>query len=108
MAGRRITGAELRDPWRWFRSELFNVLVWHGAVSSAVALDRLGHRDLAERFVRWARAADPGGVMVRFTRTLTAAGLDIDPTDPADPADELNTLIDAVLAIADDLDRRAA
>ena len=46
-----IRGADLREPWRWFRSESITVLGWHGAVSTAVALDRLGHRDLAERFV---------------------------------------------------------
>ncbi len=102
MAGHRISGAELGDPWRWFRSELINVLAWHGAISSAVALDRMGYRDLAERFVRWARSADPGGVMDVFARTLRTAGLDVESTGHVD---QLDTLIDEVLAIAVELDR---
>ena len=104
LAGEPITGAELRDPWRWFRDELIEVLAWHGAVSSAVALDRLGHRELAERFVRWGRLADPGGVMERFGRTLGVSGLDAVSVGGAEP-DELDTLIEELIVLADRLDR---
>ena len=59
IAGESIKGSDLRDPWAWFRSEGITVLGWHGAVSSAVAVDRLGRRALAERLVRWATPIRP-------------------------------------------------
>jgi hypothetical protein len=104
IAGERIGAKELREPWQWFRSEGINVLAWHGAVSSAVALDRLGRRDIAERLVRWARQSDPGGVMARFERTLAAAGLYV---ERAASLDDLDDLIDEVIVVADELDRHA-
>jgi hypothetical protein len=103
IVGQRIAGAELREPWVWFRNECINVLAWHGAVSSAVALDRLDRRDLGERFVHWARHSDPGGVMPRFERTLQAAGLYVERSDPAD---DLDALIDEVMTFADEVDRQ--
>ena len=105
IAGNKIAARDLGDPWRWFRSESINTLAWHGAVSSAIAVDRLGRRDLTDRLVSWALRSDPGGVMVRFKRTLAAAGLD---HEPAASTDELDTLIDEVLAIADRLERHQA
>jgi predicted ATPase/class 3 adenylate cyclase len=103
VSGQPILGPQLRDPWLWFRSEGINVLGWHGAVSSAVAVDRLGRRPLADRLVRWARQADPGGVMVRFERTLAAAGLYV---ERGESVDELEDLIDEVIALSNELDRR--
>jgi predicted ATPase/class 3 adenylate cyclase len=102
LAGYWLTGSEISDPWRWLRAESITVLVWHGAVSTALALDRLGYHDLAERLIRWARCSDPGGVMDRFLRILRLADLDI---EPGDSDDDLETLIDEVLIIADELDR---
>ena len=104
IAGERVESQELREPWQWFRSEGINVLAWHGAVSSAIALDRLGQRELAERLVRWARQTDPGGVMPRFERTLAAAGLYV---ERGESGDDLDDLIDAVIGFADELDRHA-
>ncbi|MEY2400682.1 MAG: hypothetical protein QOJ08_793 [Ilumatobacteraceae bacterium] len=103
IAGQRIAGAELREPWVWFRNECINVLAWHGAVSSAVALDRLDRRGLGERLVRWARQSDPGGVMPRFERTLQAAGLHVERSGPGD---DLESLIDEVIAFSDEVDRQ--
>ena len=102
IAGNPISGAELREPWRWFRDQSLFTLAWHGAVSSAIALDRVGHRNLGERFVWWARDSDPGGVMARFGPTLAAAGLDVPESDRLE---DLDTLIDEVIALANDLDR---
>ena len=97
-----LTGSEISEPWRWLRAESITVLVWHGAVSTALALDRLGYHDLAERLIRWARSSDPGGVMDRFVRILRLADLDI---EPGESDDELEALIDEVLIISDELDR---
>jgi predicted ATPase/class 3 adenylate cyclase len=105
IAGNEFTGSDLGDPWRWFRSESINTLVWHGAVSSAAAVERLGHHDLAARLVSWALLSDPGGVMGRFSRTLAAAGLDMTTLDSYD---DLEALIDEVIEIADGLDRRTS
>lgn len=102
IAGNKIAARDLGDPWRWFRSESINTLAWHGAVSSAIAVDRLGRRDLSDRLISWALRSDPGGVMDRFMRALAAAGLD---HEPAVSTDELDTLIDEVIAIADQLAR---
>lgn len=102
IAGNPISGAELREPWRWFRDQSLYTLAWHGAVSSAITLDRVGHRDVAERFVWWAPESDPGGVMARFAPTLAAAGLDVPESDRSE---DLDTLIDEVIALANDLDR---
>jgi hypothetical protein len=104
IVGDPISGPELREPWQWFRSESINVLAWHGAASTALALARLGHRDLAERLVVWARSSDPGGVMPRFERTLAAGGLHVQRDDVAD---DIEDLINEVIAIADDIDRNA-
>lgn len=68
----------------------------HSAVAGSVSL--------AERLVRWARGSDPGGVMARLSRTLATAGLDVQPSGECD---DLEALIDQVIAVADELDRRA-
>lgn len=60
---------------------------------------------LTDRLISWARRTDPGGVMFRFKRTLAAAGLD---HEPSASTDELDTLIDEVIAIADQLERHQA
>ena len=54
-----IAANDLRDPWHCFQNERLDVLRWHGAVSTAIALHRLGHDDLADRFVAWAHAERP-------------------------------------------------
>ena len=58
-----ITGAELRDPWHCYHNERIDMLRWHGAVSTAIALQRIGCDDLAARFVDWAYANDPTELM---------------------------------------------
>ena len=100
-----ITGAELRDPWHCFQNEHIDVLRWHGAVSTALALHRLGRDDLADRFVAWAYAHDPTDIMAgSFARLLEIAGL---PTVEVDERGDLDALIDELFAVADELDGRA-
>jgi predicted ATPase/class 3 adenylate cyclase len=94
-----ITGAELRDPWHCFQNEGIDVLQWHGAVSTAIALHRLGRDELADRFVSWADANDLTAFI--FTPRLEAAGL---PTTATDHEDDLETLIAEVYTVADQLD----
>ena len=96
-----IAANDLRDPWHCFQNERLDVLRWHGAVSTAIALHRLGHDDLADRFVAWAHANDPIGVMEKFASRLDAAGL---PTTTIDPGDDLETLLVEVFAVAERLD----
>jgi predicted ATPase len=96
-----ITATDLRDPWLCYQNERIDVLQWHGAVSTAVALRCLGHDDLADRFVGWAYANDAIRVMEKFTPRLEAAGL---RTTTVDSRDDLETLIAEVLTVADRLD----
>jgi predicted ATPase len=96
-----ITATDLRDPWHCYQNERLDVLRWHGAVSTAVALHRLGYDDLADRFVSWAYANDNIEVMDVFRPRLEAAGL---PTAAIDPEDDLDTLIAEVYTVADRLD----
>jgi hypothetical protein len=94
-----ITAADLRDPWQCYRNELLEVLKFHGAVSTAVALRRLGPHDLADRFAAWYYANDT--VDQLFVRRLAAAGFS--PTS-VESNDDLDTLVDEVLELADRLD----
>jgi predicted ATPase len=97
-----ITGAELRDPWICCQNEHIEVLQVHGAVSTAIALHRLGRDDLADRFVAWARANENfTELLEKFTALLEVAGL---PTDHVASEDKLEALIAEVFAVADGLD----
>jgi hypothetical protein len=96
-----ISGAELRDPWNCCMNEHIDVLQLHGAVSTALALHRLGRDDLADRFAAWACATDPEAMQGAFTTRLQAGGL---PTTKIEPADDLQALIDELFIVADRLD----
>ncbi len=96
-----ITGADLRDPWHCYENQHLDVLQFHGAVSTAVALHRLGHDDLAHRFVAWAYANDTTEAMQGFADRVEAARL---PTIKIEPEDDLEALIAEVFAVADGLD----
>ena len=102
-----ITGSELRDPWVCFRQEGITILQWRGATASALAMHRLGRDELANRFVAWLYANDPIGVMkeAQFGDLLELAGL---PTVNVECRDHLDTLVDELMAIADDLDVTSA
>ena len=95
-----ITGADLRDPWHCYQNERHDVLQWHGATATAIALHRLGRPDLADRLVAWTFAQ---GSHVRdvFGPSLDAAGL---PTTVVERRGDLDTLIAEVYAVADQLD----
>jgi hypothetical protein len=97
------TGADLRDPWICFRGEVLDTLLWHGAVSTALALHRLGHTDLADRFVALARQTDVTGFMPsNFDPLLEIAGL---PTREVSERQNVDALIDELFVIADEVDR---
>ena len=96
-----ITGADLRDPWQCLRNEHLHVLQWHGATATALALHRIGRRDLADRFAEWGYRHDETETMHLFTPVLDIAGL---PTTRLDATDDLEALIDQVFAVADELD----
>lgn len=73
----------------------------HGAVSTALALHRLGRDDLADRFAAWASANENiTELLEKFTTLLQVAGL---PTDHIESEDKLEALIAEVFAVADDL-----
>jgi hypothetical protein len=95
-----ITGADLRDPWHCYQNERLDVLQWHGATATAIALHRLGHTALADRLVAWTLAE---GTELRelFGLSLDAAGL---PTSAVEPGADLDTVIAEVYAVADQLD----
>ena len=95
-----ITGADLRDPWHCYQNERLDILQWHGATATAIALHRLGRTDLADRFVAWTLAQETH-VREVFGPRLDAAGL---PTTVVEPRDDLDTLIAEVYAVADQLD----
>jgi predicted ATPase len=96
-----LTGDTLRQPWRCYQDQHIDVLRWHGVSATAIALHRLGHDDLADRFVAWLLANDTVGVATHFMIRIEAAGL---PTAVAEPVDDLETLIAETYAIADQLD----
>ncbi|MEP6658304.1 MAG: adenylate/guanylate cyclase domain-containing protein, partial [Acidimicrobiales bacterium] len=100
-----ITSAELREPWECLRNEHLETLGWHGATSTALALQRLGRTPLADRFANWVYRNDPGDNAARtlMSEVLEIAGL---PTAQVDGNDDLDTLIDELFAVADELDHQ--
>jgi predicted ATPase/class 3 adenylate cyclase len=98
-----LTGAELRDPWQCYREEHIDVLRWHGATSTALALHRIGRDELADRFYAWGYRNDETDTMWLFADVLEIAGL---PTAHVDEDVDLDTLIELVFAVADELDAR--
>lgn len=98
-----ITGAELREPWRCCREQHIDVLRHLGVVATALALHRLGHADLADRFIAFGHSNGPLGGMSRtwFGRLLEIVGL---PTATIEPTDDLNTLLEDLFTVADGLD----
>jgi len=99
-----IGGDDLRDPWRCYHREQLDVLRWHGAVSTALALHRLGQTGLADRFVAWAYQSDTIDIMAsaNFGGLLEIAGL---PTAEAAADDDLDALLAELFEVADELDR---
>jgi hypothetical protein len=95
------TGAQLRDPWICFREEHIAVLRWQGASATAVALQRLGHADLADRFVAWAVANDPIDIVAGFRHLLDPAGL---PNRVVEDPGDLDGLLVELFAVADEID----
>ncbi len=102
-----ITGSHLLDPWRCCLEQRIDILRWRGAVATAIALHRLGRTDLADRFVAWAHGNDPKDIMreAQFDGLLELAGL---PTTDVVEIDDLDTLIDELSVVADELDQRRA
>jgi hypothetical protein len=97
-----ITGAELREPWECFRNEQIQTLRWHGATSTAVALQRLGRTALAVRFAGWLYGHDLGDMTARnFQPMLDAAGL---PTAYFEGNDDLDALVEELFVVADEID----
>jgi predicted ATPase len=97
-----LTGAELREPWRCLVDGQLDIQRWHGAVASAIALHRLGHTSLADRFIAWAQRDDPLDVVgTMFGDVLHAAGL---PTAEGVGDDDLPCLLGELRAIASQLD----
>jgi hypothetical protein len=101
-----VTGSDLLDPWRCYVEQRIHVLRWRGAVATALALHRVGHTALADRFVAWAHRNDPKGIMQidQFGGLLAIAGL---PTTDVVEIDDLDTLIDELSEVAHELDRGA-
>ncbi|HSB86548.1 MAG TPA: hypothetical protein VLD86_09570, partial [Ilumatobacteraceae bacterium] len=96
-----LTGAQLREPWHCLREQHIDVLQWHGATSTALALHRIGRDDVSDRLVAWAFGHDPMGSMSVFREVLETAGL---PTAQCDATEDLDVVLDRVFAIADELD----
>jgi predicted ATPase len=97
-----ITGAELREPWLTYHDLRADSMRWGGATSTALALQRLGHTALADRFAAWARRHDTVGIMsTYYDVVLEIAGL---PTAPVDGDDDLETLVRELFVMADRLD----
>lgn len=99
-----IAGHHLRDPWLCYREQGHDVLRWRGSVATALALHRLGHTDLANRFAASVLLSDHEVVSSdQFVGVLEIAGL---PTTDIDENDDLDTLIDQMLIVADEIDQR--
>lgn len=96
-----LTGAQLHDPWQCMLDEHIEVLQWLGATATALALHRIGRRDLADRFVAWAIGHDPTDTMKIFAATLAAGGLTV---GAGDPHTDLDRLLQTLFALADELD----
>jgi hypothetical protein len=99
-----ITGDDVREPWRCYREEHLDMLLWRGATSTAIALHRIEHTDLARRFVAWAYKNDTAGIMeaLGFADLVEIAGL---TTDEVDLEDDLETLLDELFTVASELDQ---
>ncbi len=98
-----ITGAELREPWSCFLDQRLLQKRWQGAVATAVALQRLGHIELADRYASWALRHDPvGASRGLYGEVLEIAGL---PTAQVERNEDLDVLIDELFAFADQLDQ---
>jgi predicted ATPase len=97
-----ITGNDLREPWRCYREEQLHWLLWRGATSTAIALHRIEHTDLAHRFVALAYKNDNQGIMeaAGLADLLEIAGL----TAEIGPEDDLATLLDELFTVASQLD----
>jgi hypothetical protein len=80
------------------------MLLWRGATSTAIALHRIEHTDLAHRFVAWAYKNDTAGIMeaLGFADLLEIAGL---TTEEVDLEDDLDTLLDELFTVASELDQ---
>ena len=100
-----LTGAQLRDPWQCMLDEHIEVLQWLGVTATALALHRIGHRDLAERFVAWGVGHDPTDAMPIFEAALAAGGLTL---EAAAANSDLDRLLETLFALADELDRASA
>ena len=96
-----VTADDLTTPWLWFRQQpQLNVLRQVGALGSALALRRLGHVDLANRFAVWSLRDAEASPMESLADALTAVGL---PTAPVEYLGDLDTLVDEMIAISADL-----
>jgi hypothetical protein len=101
-----VTGANLRDPWICFREEHLDVLVWLGSVATAVTLHRLGHDDLADRFIALGEQVDEIDAMSEmFGEVLEIANL---PTRRINEPQNLDLLIEELFEFANALDSSAS
>jgi hypothetical protein len=100
-----VTGAELREPWECLRNEHLDRLKWHGATSTAIALQRLGRPALAGRFADWVYVYGLGDAANVFGEVLEIAGL---PNAQVHHDDDLDSLIDELFAVADEIDHEVA
>jgi hypothetical protein len=85
--------------------EHIDVLQWLGVTATALALHRIGRDELADRFVAWGVGHDPTDTMKVFAATLAAGGLIV---GAADPHTNLDQLLQALFAVADELDVASA
>jgi predicted ATPase/class 3 adenylate cyclase len=96
-----LTGSDLRDPWIHRRELALSIVDHHGAISTATALDRLSHHDLARRLVGWYATDADARARQLFDHIVAAAGLQV-PEQPT--SQTLDELLEEVFAIADALD----
>jgi hypothetical protein len=99
LANQTITGQDLCAPWRWLRE--CNLLTHRsfGAIITAIALDGLGHRELAQRFWWWAVQNPSGGVMTGEIARFPVERTDFGP--PPEHAIDLDRLIEELNVVAD-------
>ncbi len=70
-----LAGADLREPWRFYRDQNFIGFRWLGATATAVAVHRIGHVDLADRLAAWPPGPSntiPTGTCLRMRATSSA------------------------------------
>jgi predicted ATPase/class 3 adenylate cyclase len=105
MANQTIVGEDLRAPWRWLRE--CNLLTHRsfGAVVTAIALDGLGYRQLAQRFWWWAVQNPLGGSISGEVVWFPAERTDFGP--PPEQAIDLDRLIEELNVVADQMDDAA-